>query len=322
MTTEPTPARRKPWGRQALHLARRLHLYLGLFLLPWAVLYGVTAFLFNHPTAFSDADAIDFGSAALVGTPLERLPTPAEYAAELVAALSASGTPYTLAADPPPRYNREFAFATARAADGRTVSLLLDPLAPGGSLRVAPAPGPPDPVAPFAVTPFAPPTPAKLGGGLTLPGTLAERFRDAIPTILERTNTPAGTVTVTSVPDLVFVMSNAAGERWQVTYNALTGSVAGKPLAAAEERKPPTVRGFLTRLHLARGYPSAGGPRWYWGIVVDAMAAAMLFWGVSGLAMWWQVRATRRAGGLALLASMAVAAWLAAGMYAGMRQAQ
>ena len=34
-------------------------MYAGLFLLPWVLLYGVTAFLFNHPDAFAPRSAQD-----------------------------------------------------------------------------------------------------------------------------------------------------------------------------------------------------------------------------------------------------------------------
>ena len=33
---------------------RTLHLYSGLFMLPWVFLYGFTALLFNHSTWFSE----------------------------------------------------------------------------------------------------------------------------------------------------------------------------------------------------------------------------------------------------------------------------
>ncbi|MFO0843204.1 MAG: hypothetical protein U0797_12540 [Gemmataceae bacterium] len=48
---------------------------------------------------------------------------------------------------------------------------------------------------------------------------------------------------------------------------------------------------------------------------MDAMAAALLFWGASRLLMWWQVKTTRPLGALTLLASAAVAVVLAVGMY-------
>lgn len=36
------------------HLNRRLHLYLGMFCLPWFIAYGVTSIAFNHNTWFND----------------------------------------------------------------------------------------------------------------------------------------------------------------------------------------------------------------------------------------------------------------------------
>ena len=48
----PRPRRSFSWMR----LVRRVHLYSGLFLVPLVLLYGVTAFLFNHPAAFSELE--------------------------------------------------------------------------------------------------------------------------------------------------------------------------------------------------------------------------------------------------------------------------
>ena len=44
------------------------------------------------------------------------------------------------------------------------------------------------------------------------------------------------------------------------------------------------------------------------------MAFAMAFWGVSGLLMWWQLKATRRTGAVVLALSAAAAAALAVAM--------
>ena len=87
---------RRPLGRRVMQLVRRAHLFTGLFLLPWAVLYGVTAFLFNHPTAFADQPMANFGRAEVVGTPLESVPTPLDIAADVMAELNRRGTVCTL----------------------------------------------------------------------------------------------------------------------------------------------------------------------------------------------------------------------------------
>lgn len=315
----PEPRRRSP-GRAALLVLRRAHLYGGLAFLPWVVLYAVTAFLFNHPTAFSDQPYVSFGRSALAGTPMENPPAPADVAAQVVTALQARAEPgatYAIVQPEAARYTREFTFATVKA-DGQDVSVLIDATGAGGSVlsRPTPPPKPEAKPAPFAVAgkgsvPRS--APAKPSEPLTVADPLHERVRAAVPVVLERTGFPGGEVTVTSVPDLTFRM--AAGDAvWQVTYNARDGSVSGRP-AGSDEPEPPTVRRFLTRLHTASGYPYQGGPRRGWALVVDATAVVMLFWAASGLVMWWQVRSARRWGAGVLLLSAAVAAYLAVEMY-------
>lgn len=330
------PARRvppspRPVSRVVLHWVRRGHLYLGLFLFPWAVLYGVTAFLFNHPTAFSDQPTTRFGREALRDTPMEDPPAAAAVAADVVAALQAraNGAAYRLVDPGAARYTRDFAFATVRTDAGEQVSVLVEVNGSGGTVRAQPAAEKrrPEP-APFAVGG----RPAGGGRGkmqagrganrprpagddwLTISDPLHERVKAAIPIVLERGDLPTGDVTVTSVPDLTFAMADGDGAVWAVTYNAMAGTVAG----TRDEDKEPrevTVRRFLTRLHLAHGYPSSLGARWAWAVIVDAMAAVMVFWGVSGLFMWWQIKATRWWGVLTLAGSAVVAGLLAVGMY-------
>jgi hypothetical protein len=307
----------RPVGKRVLIALRRSHLYLGLFFFPWAILYGVTAFLFNHPTAFADQPTATFGHDALAGTPLDPLPTAAGQAAELVARLNESqrpATPYAVAGEA--RYNREFAFATVKA-DGQTVSVLLDVKAGGGTIRSAPAVEKPRPEpAPF-VTGMT--RPVNLGQAATPPGfpnDFAARFRDAVPTLLARAGFPGGEVTVTSVPDIV-VPVTAGGRTWAATYNPMTGAVTGTPADAT----PPadmTWRRFLLRLHTAHGYPGEANGRWAWALVVDATAATLCFWGLSGLLMWWQVKATRLGGAVVLAVSAAAATALGVAMRAAL----
>ena len=45
------------------------------------------------------------------------------------------------------------------------------------------------------------------------------------------------------------------------------------------------------------------------------MSFVMVFWGVSGLFMWWQIKATRRWGFLVLLLSAAAATALGFGVH-------
>jgi hypothetical protein len=302
----PQPPRRA-WARTALHLLRRVHMYAGLFLLPWAVLYGVTAFLFNHPTAFSDQPYAEFRRDALAGTPMESPPPPAEVAEQVVIALRtrSPGSTYTLVEPEQARYSRDFAFAVART-EGRETNVLVDVTGAGGSIRARDVPPPrPEESAPFTIgrgigpRPVGPPP-----EGLKVPDLLHERVKATVPAILERTGFPGGTVTVTSVPDLSFLM-DADGRRWRVTFNAQTGSVSGRPAADQEPPAAPSTRTLLLRMHTAHGYPYRTDGRWAWAVLVDVMAAALVFWAATGLVMWWQVRAARRAGAVVLVLSAA-----------------
>ena len=311
----------KPLPKRAMMLTRRLHLYTGLFLFPWAVLYGVTAFLFNHPTAFADAPTINFGRAELVGTPLEN-PIDLDATADAVVAelnrRAPAGTRYIRTG--PANYRLDAAFATVTPADGSpAVSMLFDANGTGGTARQQPPPKPPAAEVPFATSPRSSEPrrnrePKPSGSGVALPDSLADRICAAAPEVVTRLGFPSGEAVVTSVPDLGIPVTDGT-THWRADYNALTGAVTGREIIDAE---PISVRRFLLRLHTAHGYSSSSDARWWWAVVVDLMAATMVFWGISGLAMWWQLKAARRLGLLVILASLTAATALAATMHAAM----
>lgn len=328
------PKHKTLW-KHTKHVLRRGHMYAGLFLLPWVILYGITAFLFNHPTAFSDQPSASFDKSLLVGTPLETPPSPQEVAAQVVAGLQArakDGAAYVLVSPETAKFTRESAFATVKT-EGQEISVLVDIAGNGGTVRSRPsvAPKAKEERAPFAIGNAGGPgvrggfTPRAGGEGGTRPGRggdslklenpLHERVSAAIPKILAGTGMPTGEVTITSVPDVVFTMSDGT-QNWNVTYNAQAGSVAGKPAdAAAPATTELSTRRFLTRLHVAHGYPGETNAKWVWAVIVDVMAFLMVFWGLSGIIMWWQIRATRLLGFAILLLSAGAATAIGIGMH-------
>lgn len=72
------------------------------------------------------------------------------------------------------------------------------------------------------------------------------------------------------------------------------------------ERQVFTPNGFLERFHRRRGFQFDSLRDDVWAVTVDAFIVAMLFWALSGLWMWWELRVTRGWGTLALVSGAAL----------------
>jgi hypothetical protein len=59
------------------------------------------------------------------------------------------------------------------------------------------------------------------------------------------------------------------------------------------ERMELETSGFLNRFHRRRGYQQPYAADLAMAVSVDAVIVAMVFWALSGLWMWWDMRATR-----------------------------
>lgn len=313
--------RARPFIRKLLQFLRRDHLYLGLFLLPWALLYGVTGFLFNHPNAFSDSPVVYFYRHDMVGTELESPPPLSEFVGKLVGILNAhnrSNEKWTICKSPI-RYSGRDTFVATVNAGTRTYFFVFDPNTQSGLIRENTTKRPTDTVAPFATSVLfkeeRTSEEATRGKREDLQNleSIVDRIRRAAPTILQRKGLPteSATVTVTSGPDIKFSVIVADGE-WNATFNPISKQVSG---AKGEPTVELSWRAFLLRMHLSHRYPSEWNTKWLWALGVDAMALTLCFWGLSGLVMWWQIKATRRAGGIVLFVSLIAAITLGLSMY-------
>jgi hypothetical protein len=68
------------------------------------------------------------------------------------------------------------------------------------------------------------------------------------------------------------------------------------------ERQERRTNALLERFHRRRGYATGYGIDTIWAVSVDAAIVGMIFWVLSGLWMWWEMKATRGYGALAVLA--------------------
>lgn len=89
-----------------------------------------------------------------------------------------------------------------------------------------------------------------------------------------------------------------------VTPRRIVFTAADKTLVV--ERVQFHSGAFLNRLHRRRGYQQPYGADRVMAVAVDAVVVAMVFWALSGLWMWWEMRATRWWGLLSTAAGMAI----------------
>jgi hypothetical protein len=72
------------------------------------------------------------------------------------------------------------------------------------------------------------------------------------------------------------------------------------------ERQQFRAEPFLESLHRRRGFQSSVLIDDLWGLTVDLAIAGMLFWVLSGLWMWWEMRVTRRLGAAFALGGLSI----------------
>lgn len=83
-------------------------------------------------------------------------------------------------------------------------------------------------------------------------------------------------------------------------------SQEGRLLMERQQFRPGN---FLERLHRRRGYQHNYLIDNLWAASVDLFIFAMLFWVISGLWLWWEIRSTRRWGALALATGLGIFAF-------------
>ena len=291
---------------QGMRVIRRVHLYAGLFMVPWVFLYGISALLFNHPDAFADAPSVAFTADEARSTALGSIPRAEDLAEQVVAALNRKqeagkeGAPgYRLIESAGAEFSRDLA-ATVKG-DGKEYSVRINLEDGSGTVR---------PVVKKANKP----APFVSKAGLKLDPPPFEGATRGLPDLLGKLGYTARDVTIRNVPDLSFAMLGPQNETWRVTYNAGTNQVSGR-----RDDVPgiaPTLRRELTLLHLAHGFPRQTNARWVWAIFVDLMFVSMVGWGATGLAMWWQMKNVRKIGAVVLVFSVITAALLAIAMHA------
>jgi hypothetical protein len=85
----------------------------------------------------------------------------------------------------------------------------------------------------------------------------------------------------------------------RITYGSDDGSLV-------VERRKFSIRAILMGLHLRSGYRHSYLIDDAWAVSVDLVVAALIFWVISGLWIWWEYKGTRRLGMILTAGGLAV----------------
>ncbi len=290
-------AKHRRWKLKTLKLVRRLHLYAGLLLLPWVLLFGVSGLLFNHPNWASSRHIVHHADAKAVQATTGFAALDAdELARQIVTQLNAdNGNSFTVAQETKAKLIGRLIARIPGVNAQHTVTINLT----DGSARIETANETPEPESP----PFA---------GQAVPidapdfATVGDNSIDLLAGTGLKAAGPAR-IRTRPAPVLQFELHDKDGRTWHATYNLIRGTLDGR---LADAGTGFSFREAVTRLHQLKMYPDQIGTRWLWTLLADATAFTLIFWAVSGLIMWLQIRPTRLLG----IAGLSIAtgiAWLA-----------
>ncbi len=273
-------------------VARRMHLYAGLFLLPWVFLYGVTGAMYNHEGLFPDVESEPVPVSIVAGSSMSQFPTANELAVQVAQAIDAAAADVTVevAENAGAKFTNNVMFMAN--TDGRRSVLHINPHSQQSHLvRLPEQNHQPTNLLPHIHNLKLDPDPQALA------------LQSAQQILSELGNASVSDLRAHGFTKLNFLAS-VNGEIARVTYVLKDGHVDVTKFDGNPGMSP---RAFMMRLHTTHGQSPTWTGRMIWSLFVDTMAIAMVSWGFTGLLMWWQIKRVRVVGGIVMTASIAVA---------------
>jgi len=274
-----------------MRLVRRIHMYLGLLMYPWVLFFGVTGLLFNHPRL--GREVVEHAvSAKEMSQNTEFTPWNADHAAkEVLKAINHDAErSYQLVGHA--RFSGFPILVSGKEDGGRNVLIM--------SLTTGQAS-----VSEFDPTPKR--TSAPFAGEVDVPSYTMKELANQTQGILEKLGIAGSALRPHPkvAPQLKMTLTDGQ-TTWNGVYDLGTGKVEGRP---AEATTHTAFVELLGNMHKQHHYPVDLGIESGWALFADLTGLCLILWGISGLAMSWQIRAARRWGlivvGVSLLLSMA-----------------
>lgn len=280
-------------------IIRRMHLYSGLFLVPWVLMYGITGAMFNHLGLFprTRIESVDRATASALG--MSQFPDAESLAAQVVESIQkeAGTAKVELQQDHRAEFTNEISFEVKN--DGLQHVVYINPVTYDSWVGTTPK-NEQDPeillpaIRQVRLTPDPQETAHQVATNLLQQAGLLNG-RDPQPFGWTKLN----------------FLATVNGESARITYVLKDGHVDINRYNGSDGMP---LRYFFLRMHTSHGQSPSWNGRSLWSLAVDAMAIAMVFWGISGIIMWWQIRQTRRIGAVIIGLSLVTATVMVMGL--------
>jgi len=289
---QPVRRRRSGWSRFMI-LTRRVHLYAGLFLLPWVLLYGATGAMYNHVGLFPEVEIRKIAPSVIDNSGIRDFPAPNVLADRVVEALhlAADGVDIQIDATHEPQFTNDFMFEVHESGTQHVVE--MDPSGVDAHIVTRkPSDSPDRSHIPSIHYIKLTPNPWETAR------TAAQQILDDAGIVGDQQPKGFGWTKLN-------FLARLEGQPVRITYVLKDGHIDIDPYQPDGEMP---LRQFLLRMHTTHGQSPHWNGRMIWSVVVDVMAIAMVTWAITGVIMWWQIRRTRLIGFAVIALSIGTAA--------------
>lgn len=248
-------------------LNRRIHLYAGLFMIPYIFIFGLSGIIFNHPTILNERSFDSFTlneEESFIST----FPDTEKLATSITNLIVLDG----VISNPEIKniqYNNTMILRNKNDVADYRINIDI----PTSKVQLLTLP---DFVNDIRVS----------NGNYMNSNINSEELLDKAEQLLKNKGITPGTSRIQRVPNLEFDLKNDT-KNYRVTYSFTSGNYRIDDL---DKRKfKPNY--LLTNLHQVHGYPVAGfSIQWLWVFFADSLAVLMIIWAVSGLIMWYKMK--------------------------------
>ena len=268
-----------------LKLLRRIHMYLGLLIFPWAILYGISGIYFNHAGLGKKPEVKRLKPQSLSSLTGFK-PWPAKnLAQDLVQYISAtSSATFTLDVNFQPHYEG-WTMLESNNTNNRHVMLLDLNKGRAAVLTYSRVPN----KARFPET------------KVNLDNYSMKDVTDKVSRLLvnlDIKNAEALKPHPQSTQTLRFRVIDETQQIWNLEFSPQTQKLTGR---LSHSWPQVDAYALLSKLHTTHHYPAGFNSLFFWALLQDLLGLTLLFWSISGILMWWQMKPTRFWGTISVI---------------------